>query len=141
MYSTRFQNLLVLVAISSCIFGCGELGPETFPVSGIVSRNGKPVVDARVTLHPRHDTSMGSRPLGVTDNSGHFQLMSHTPNDGAPPGEYIVTVERRAMADDGGELSRIGRHELPVKYSRPDTSPFSFTVKAEPNELPELKLE
>ena len=119
MNRTLLPVLFVLAAA-----GCGSKGPVLVPVTGKVFVNGKPAEHAVVVLHPLTASDL-PKPRGTVSADGSFTLTTHTTGDGAPPGEYRVTVEQwlaGAKADDP-PTSR-----LPAKYAKPETSGFTATV-------------
>lgn len=74
--------------------GCGTEKverPETVPVSGTIMYNGEPVGSANVIF--RHKDGQSSS-YGKTDAQGRFQLQTFEANDGARPGEYVVSVQK-----------------------------------------------
>jgi hypothetical protein len=70
--------------------GCGS-SKQPVPVSGIVTLDGEPLPDARVTFNPI-DTG-GWMAFGQTDKQGRFSLTTLNGKPGALPGEYKITVE------------------------------------------------
>lgn len=76
---------------------------ELFDVTGKVSLRGAPLSDALVTFSPIGEGAMTA--YGRSDSTGQFVLTTYDPDDGAPAGEYIVLVNKYAMAseDDQGE--------------------------------------
>src|SRR5688572_10824093 len=66
--------------------------PETFPVKGKVVVDGKPAKGATVTFHPREASDRPYIPTAQTDDNGEFSLATFETGDGAPAGEYDVTV-------------------------------------------------
>lgn len=85
-------------SVSLCLLlvvGCsGESFPRTYPVSGVVTYDGKPVEKATVNLVPT--TADGRSASGETDGDGKFTVTTylsptHSPA-GALPGDYLVTV-------------------------------------------------
>ena len=85
-------------------------------------------VARQVPLYPlRH------KPGGTSDAQGEFVLTTYTQDDGAPAGEYAVTVVwRRPWTDAAGKP---GPNLLPERYSKPDTSELRVRVKEGVNEL------
>jgi len=83
------------LAAASC--GDGGKYPKTYPVKGKVLVDGQPVKDCKVTFHRTsgNQLSQPATPSGLTDEKGEFQLTSYVANDGAPEGEYVVTIEWR----------------------------------------------
>jgi hypothetical protein len=88
---------------------CGGKYPKAYPVSGKVLVNGQPAKDCQVTLVRTGgpDLPMPVTPNGVTDEKGEFRLTTYAVDDGAPEGDYVVTIEWRdrsglAQSEFGG---------------------------------------
>jgi hypothetical protein len=82
-----------------CAFasGCGEKSDriEVFPSHGKILVNGQPADGARVVFYPKVteiDGKPAPSPAATTDAAGEYHLESYDPEDGAPAGEYSVTV-------------------------------------------------
>lgn len=157
----RITVTAVLIALSfgGALAGCGDAGvkgPKPYPAEGSVSVNGDTPVDAIVTLHPM-DKSVTIRPNGQVDDEGRFKLTSHVLGDGAPVGDYKVTVvwfkEQVAsaapaavgpitsMSGGAAESKTQPMDRLRGRYADPETSGLKCIISAEPNEIPEFKLE
>jgi hypothetical protein len=121
---------LLAVGLSSC--GLTDTRKPTFAVTGKVVDHGKPVPHATVVFHPADDAGPDAvKPRGTTTADGTFTLTTYDGNDGAPAGEYRVTVEQwLAGRPDEGPSSR-----LPAKYAKPESSGLTATVGAGPTEL------
>lgn len=130
-------GLLFLAALG--LSSCGGDGRKpTFPVAGRVLRDGKPVAHATVVFHPTGAAEPDPvRPRGTTGADGSFALTTYDGNDGAPAGDYRVTVELWLSSGRGdeGPTSR-----LPTKYAKPDTSGLTATVNPGPTELKPFEL-
>jgi hypothetical protein len=138
--STGLGWLGVIVGISVLI-GCGPSRPETVPVSGSVTLDGKPVENASVAFFPV-DGGLPAR--GMTDASGKFTLMTFVAGDGALPGNHRVSVtksetvttapavevggDQMETPTDGGAAENV-KHLLPIEYSSPSSSQLSVEVK------------
>src|SRR5579884_1358822 len=82
-----------LVLVGLCSAGCSEAERPTYPVHGQVLIEGKPAARALVAFHPVAAAGREAvHPAGQADDQGHFTLTSFAAGDGAPPGEYQVTV-------------------------------------------------
>ena len=83
----------VLVLGTSLLTGCGGGAdrPAMVPVSGTVNYNGSPVEGATVTFAAGTSSRSSN---GVSDSSGKFKLTTFDTNDGAPVGEYVVTIAK-----------------------------------------------
>src|SRR5258707_3086026 len=87
--------LLAAGALFAPVSGCGGDGPRLYPVKGVVRINGEPAKDVNVVFTPVAAPEGGATPLSpsaVTGEDGSFRLMSIKPGDGAPAGEYQVTI-------------------------------------------------
>lgn len=102
------------------VFGCGQRGPELHPVSGkVLDGDGKPAVNALVMFHPvGPGSALKNPPLGRVDEKGEFHLTTFQKDDGAPAGEYIVTVEwrpaKKAPFDPEPQDRLAGRYRDPA---------------------------
>src|SRR5262245_25554680 len=127
---------LLVLGLSSC--GNGDGRKPTYPVTGKVRFDNKPVAHATIVLHPVDaNDPKAVRPRGKTGADGSLTLTTYDGHDGAPAGQYRVTVELWLSSgkEDAGPTSR-----LPAKYARPDTSGLTATVEARPTELPPFDL-
>ena len=134
---------LLLAAMS----GCGQAPAGDAPDGKLVSVKGqalfldKPIPKATVTFHPLAVADKKAKtPFAVVQEDGTFLMTTYRPEDGAPAGEYSVTVSwfkpaKGTSADDG-----IGEELLPAKYQRPESSGLKVTVKADSSEAVVLKL-
>src|SRR5690349_9544651 len=99
----------VWLVACAILAGCSsESRPICHPVRGVVTMGGKPVAEAMVAFHPTTATADSPRPLATTDAQGAFSLTTYERNDGAPEGEYAITIELRAPRQVGEEIVRDG---------------------------------
>lgn len=126
---TLFFAALLLLA------GCSESSPMPHPVAGSVEYRKKPLAGAVVTFHPRPGQAIGHPLTATTGPDGKFRLTTASPNDGAPVGEYAVTMMLLEQRKDGDEVLRNGRNLLPAKYADPARTPLAATVKEGENTL------
>jgi hypothetical protein len=124
--------LLVLTAA-----GCSRSGSDVTPVSGRVTVDGKPAAGAVVTFHPLTPTADAARPTARADEDGRFRLTTRAESDGAPPGEYRVTVAWREAAAakraaEGDELP--AKTAVPDTHTRPESTPLRATVQPGAND-------
>lgn len=84
------SGLMILLGIG---IGCGDgaVQVKTVPVSGTVVYAGKPVEGATVSFWNKDSPRAAS---GVTDANGEFKLSMFKLNDGAIPGENVITVAK-----------------------------------------------
>src|SRR5438105_15139802 len=91
--SITARGALLLAALALLAAGCSGRRSVS-PVSGQVFVGKKPAAGAMVTFHPVRDAGGPVyRPNGYADAQGRFALTTYTQGDGAPAGEYVVTVE------------------------------------------------
>jgi hypothetical protein len=135
---------IALIALSITVIGlasCGKADSRkpTFPVSGkVLLAGGKPAEHATVVLHPVDDSGPDAvKPRGKVNPDGSFTLTTYDGNDGAPAGNYRVTVELWLASgkSDEGPKSR-----LPAKYAKPETSGLTATVATGPTDLKPIEL-
>jgi hypothetical protein len=134
-------GLLLLALLAGACASCSAAkGPRLYPVRGQVLYNGRPVAKGLVVFHPLAPTAgAGQKPIAYTDDEGRFRLTTDRPGDGAPAGEYVVTVEWREKTRTGVEKVG-GRNLLPARYGKPESSGLRCRVEEGPNELPPLNL-
>jgi hypothetical protein len=127
--------VLILLAISAC--QPGDKKVPVYTVKGVVTENGKPLENATVVLHVSSAIPDVPKPTGKTNAQGEFQLTTYETNDGAPAGDYAVTVEKwTTLRPDEGPANRLN-----ARYAKPASSKLLATVKPEPNQtLPTLEL-
>jgi 5-hydroxyisourate hydrolase-like protein (transthyretin family) len=141
-HRSRLPSLLGLLVVSGLLAGCAGSTKPAQPVRGRVIAAGKPVANAQVTFHPLNDDREAPRPAGVTDKDGYFTLTSYSKSDGAPEGEYAVTVAcfQSFPTRNQSEGDETTRNVLPSRYSNPTTSQLRATVGKGKNELPPLEV-
>ena len=126
--------------IATTLVGCsgsssGEARKPVFPVNGQILVNDRPAAGAFVILIPKAETAetRGIRPHATCDKDGRFQLTTYGENDGAPVGEYFVSV---MWGVDG----RDDEDRLKGRYAVGAPNKPSVTVHDGPNDLPPIKL-
>src|SRR5262245_42998497 len=85
-------HCIALAFALGCLVGCGgEERVKVHPVEGKLSVSGTPAANARIAFHPLGRPS-NPLPVATTDADGAFRLTTFQAGDGAPEGEYAVTV-------------------------------------------------
>ena len=87
----------------------------------------------------RRQIGIGVRPVGQVDKNGYFTLTSYANGDGAPEGEYQVTVVWYLATRTSGD-DTIARNYLPEKYSRAQSSQLRVNVPKGGAELQPFEL-
>jgi hypothetical protein len=119
--------------------GCGGTAgrPEPVPAGGKVTyKKTTPPAGALVVFHPtdaEFEKRIGGKPFATVKDDGTFVLSMYATDDGAPEGEYGVTIDWQKRPKElklslGGEGGG-GASVLNPKYSSP-AKPFTkVTVK------------
>lgn len=122
----------------ACCGSCAKKDARVpvYPVRGQVLVGDKPAPKAFVVLHPADDQDQQAlRPYGHTAEDGSFKLTTFEPDDGAPAGEYRVTVVW--LAPGGGEDPP---DLLKGRYRDPAATPLKVTIRQDATELAPFKL-
>jgi hypothetical protein len=117
--------LAALLAVS--VAGCTK--SDMAPVTGVLTLNGQPASGAEVMFNPK---TAGRLAVGKTDEAGRFKLSTGAPDDGAVPGEYVVTLGEYYGPDNPPKMtSGPLPSRFPQKYGDPSTSPLTAKVERE----------
>ena len=121
------------------LIGCG--GPRegaVYPVSGTLTVGGQPVANAMVAFHPLDQAgSQGVLPVACTGPDGRYRLRTYAAGDGAPAGEYAVTVVWPDASEPRDECEDVAMHDrFQGRYADPARSPWRVTVEPGRNEVP-----
>ena len=128
---------ILLLALAGCPGGGGEDLPDLVPAGGTVTLDGEPLSGASVVFVPV-GTTPGRGCSGLTDASGHFEIVADAENKGAPVGEFQVVINKWVMEDgsdfqsaEGLSPMEAGAEELlPPKYSSEAETELKATVPA-----------
>jgi hypothetical protein len=133
----RLFLALTVLLIPAC-----SKGPKVYPVRGQLLVDGKPAAQATVTFHPVGGAASAVRPSAQTDDQGYFTLTTQARGDGAPEGDYDVTVTwfRAFTAPQQAEGEAKAVNLLPPRYANPTTSKLKAAVTRGNNELPPLQV-
>ena len=74
------------------LVGCGTPGIDVklAPVTGVVTKEGKPLADVKVMLTSSDPSSKAPMLLGVTNAEGRYEITTSAGEKGAPAGLYNV---------------------------------------------------
>jgi len=138
------KNILVILGFVTLFLaaGCGDKF-KTYPVTGTVTYQGKPVAGATVSFNPKVQ-GQGDDGYARTDENGVYKLQTQLgkPEGGTTPGEYYVRVSKsesvstgKSNTDSTGNVVEEKRpvSVLPAKYGTALTTPLSFTVEKTKN--------
>lgn len=136
----RVGRMLTLTA-ASLLFaaGCGEKRVEVFPATGKVTFDGEIPVGGQIVLHPADPANaVGVAPRATVKPDGSFTITAYESGDGAPPGDYVVTLEWYKMTEEDGGA---GPNVVPKKFTDPKQSPIKVTINAgAPTTLEPIKI-
>jgi hypothetical protein len=141
--SFRQLPLLAGFAAALAFTGCGSGEPRVpvVAVTGKISFLGQAPAGAQVVLHPVATSGESNVvPSATVKEDGTFEISAYDQGDGAPPGDYIATVEWFRLVSTGEGGGGRGPNVLPAAYAHPTTSPIRVTVKPEATELPPIEI-
>ncbi len=136
------QNIAMLLVLALLVSGCGQSGPEMYPVTGTVTYQGKPLPLGMVMFVSKDGPS--SQPAPISEN-GRYRLE-------AVSGEHLVQVVAMPPSQGGrpdpnveGGVDYTGAPEveslIPRKYSRYDTSTVTVVVRPTQRNEIDIRLE
>lgn len=109
--------------------GCGGGGAAPQPVSGTVSvKGGKPLTKGTIRF-----TSVGTKipvsAVGIIDKQGAFKLSFLGKDDGAPAGDYTVTLTGTETGQDYDHPDEPVTQVISEKYDNDTATDLKYTVK------------
>lgn len=111
-----------------CLMGCGGTGDGLGSVTGTVTLNGEPLAGVVVEYSPTGGS--GSMAMGLTDESGYYEMMFSMNQKGASLGSNKVSISTAdaGLPDaDGKNIKEL----VPAEYNSKST--LVATVKAGAN--------
>ena len=136
VWSIRWAVVLVCLLSVGAPSGCGNRRPQTAPVTGKVTLDGKQVTGGVIFFYPEE----GRPATGIIGSDGTYVLQTFEAGDGAIPGKYRVTIQDHRTggppSTDPNALSQpVAKPIFPPKYANRQTSPLEEEVAAGPNTL------
>jgi hypothetical protein len=138
-----------VLGVALALAGCGNDGRlPVYPVSGELTINGAPAKGCVVTFVPAEPALVGVvLPTGTVDELGKFELTTYETGDGAPAGDYGVTLLWEATKWAGKDPDRgvdpvvtVRPDRLMDKYASPEQSKLQAKVVAGDNVLEPFRL-
>jgi hypothetical protein len=140
-----FAGLLAATVFAGCSKHAGPPIKGTklavFPVKGKLMMDGKPMGSATVMFNPVRKfpkEAAQMRPHATVDENGDFTVSTYANGDGAPAGEYKITVSWRGGEDAAG-LPDGARAELedkaPESFQAARTSRIRVKINEGENKL------
>ncbi len=144
------KRLIFLSVLCAMIVGCNSGKVRTFPVEGKVLCNGEPLAGALVMFHPIEEIPEIVTPNASVQEDGTFRLTTYTSEDGAPAGDYVVTIywvpPGGGAEEDRGLLSQSTETGPAIdptggRYKDKESSELRATVEPTENTLEPFVLE
>ena len=143
LLNTRKLAAAIVLAALGIVpgFGCGKADSRVpvHPVQGAIQFRGQPAYGAFVSLHPKNSTEGVPNPRAMVAQDGSFVVSTYDGNDGAPEGDYVLTVQWYKAVKQGNDLVG-GPNVLPAKYGSPKTSDVVVHIAAGENHLKPIQL-
>lgn len=139
----RAIGFAVLTALVLPAVGCSRGDKNrvaVHPVEGAIQFRGQAMEGAFVSLHPKSAPAGVPTPRATVARDGSFTVSTYDGNDGAPEGDYVVTVQWYRPVRVGNDLVG-GPNVLPQKYGSAETSDLIVRVAAGENHLKPIKLQ
>jgi hypothetical protein len=131
----RHVGLGCLLGLALVTAGCSEGEVPVYPIRGkVLDKQGKPAAGAIIVLQPMSEEAQATRAVGIANENGEFKLTTRNEGDGAPAGEFVVTViwptPKRTPLDPEGP------DQLNGVLATADKSKIRFRVEKQPeNEI------
>ena len=120
-WSQRFALILVAALLVGCSGGSAD---GLTQVTGTVKLNGEPLKSGTITFMPVAGTTSATGEI----EDGEYSLSTTTPGDGAPPGDYKVSVTAWEKLPT---MTEAGVPAVPEKYMSTATSGLKAHVQGE----------
>ena len=135
-------QLSALAAALVCAAGCDSTPAGRLPVyeaRGSLTIDGAPAEGALLTFFGQDDNLKGRGvpvPMATVEPDGTFQVRSYGNNDGAPAGNFKVTVVwPEPTPEDADPEFYEAPDRLQGKYSNPRNTPLTATIEKGSNVL------
>lgn len=144
------ERIVVFSLSCSALSGCGRMSDQerlkvlvpnaqkTIPVTGKVLVDGEPVKDLWVTLHSENTSADSLQPKAQTDENGDFKITSYIGGDGAPQGNYKITVQWLKFQQFGSQW--VGPDKLDGPNGDVKTTELTVAVADKPVTLPTFEV-
>jgi hypothetical protein len=140
--TARRPQALVVFALIVLLPSCSKSDRKAvYPVHGhVVDGDNQPAVGALLIFHRLEaDSNDLNKPRGYVEADGSFALTTYTKDDGAPEGEYLVSIEW--LPPPTSPFARRGADRLQGRYRDPTTSGLRFRIeKLAKNVLPDIQV-
>jgi hypothetical protein len=132
MNDYRFALSIFLLAVAALGCNQGPQGPQTVPVTGLVTFQGKAVEGAVVLFHPTEKGKGVKTGSGETDATGAFSMQTlvkgNEYKDGLLASSYQVTIEKLDHSHRDKNPHAPPKSVLPSQYADPNASELTADV-------------
>jgi hypothetical protein len=133
--NVRFASLLIASMAIVTLVGCSRGGSAGLTrVTGEVKLNGQPLKSGTITFMPVSGTTSSTGEI----KDGRYSLGTTTPGDGAPAGEYKVSVTAWEKLPT---MTEAGVPAVPEKYMNADTSGLTAKVESQRSQTIDFDLQ
>src|SRR5262245_10070484 len=125
--------VLSLAGVAFLLPSCGnQRRRAVYPVHGqVFDDKNKAAAGAMVVFHPVNAADADlDRPRAFVDDDGSFALTTYEKEDGAPQGEYVVTIEWRPKSANPFDAKKNAPDQLKGRYNDVKKSKIRFTIEA-----------
>ena len=148
---TKLQPFGLGWLLGCLILGCGGDSSYTptvqvFPAKGKLEYQGKPLAGVTLIFNPV-DEKQKLKPQATTDAEGNFVATTFSTGDGAPEGEFLITLVVRSNESDsaredaeGNGRAKPAKTKFPVKFQNPTTSTLKVKVSKGQADLGTLEI-
>ena len=146
-HAACFRQALAPAILVLCVPSCGSDRPTCYPVRGEIfvgqGKDRTPANGAVVIFHPTAPASAEApRPTAHVGEDGKFALTTYVKGDGAPAGEYAITIEWRLPRPPPPHQPKQTGDRLQGRYADPRTSTIRYSVeKNKDNNVPAIELQ
>jgi hypothetical protein len=145
-FMARMLCVALLAAAMGCFAGCtGSRGPAKktcYPVKGQLLVQGKPAEGALIIFRPAAEAKpeewSAGFPRAHVASDGTFEVGTYDERDGAPAGDYVLSVSW-VMPNPLNEEAP-GIDKLAGRYADAATSKLTAKVEPRPTDLPAIRL-
>lgn len=132
--------VFLLCFIPMTMFGRSTV--RVYKAHGKATFAGQPMANASILLHPEGDGEPEfPRPRATVNEDGSFVLGTYGKDDGAPAGEYTLSIQWfRKLDKNALEDGVRPTNMLPNRYANPKTSRLTVHIVSGENELPPISL-
>ncbi len=135
LFATSLVGVIVAglyLALGSWLFEPGPPCP-VHPAVGRVAFGKVAPKGAQIAFHPvARELPEQVIPRATVRDDGSFAVSTFRSDDGAPEGEYVVTIQWFRLSKDGAP----GPNVLPRAFAAPDSSPLKVAIGPGTNHLP-----